>query len=127
MVAPDHRGKMRDNSYYPQSRQGCPIVVSLDEYAAARSRRDSARARVVALSDKLRYLADRLQHPEDVRTNAQTLMRVGRDFPYVLDEPDVPTWPEIADAIRAFISAEDDYLMADSSLSPDQRRYLEAG
>ena len=76
------------------------------------------------MSNKLRYLADRLQHPEDVRTNEHTLMRVGRDFPHVLDESDVPTWPQIADAIRAFISAEDDYLMGVSSLSPDQRRHV---
>lgn len=99
-------------------------MVSLDDYAAARDRRDSAEAQVVALGAKLRHLADLLQHPELVRINEPVTIRVERTFPYILDASEVPTWPQIADALRVFLGAQDDYLLTDSLLSPEQRQHV---
>lgn len=99
-------------------------MVTLDEYATVKDGRDSARAQVVNLGSRLRQVADLLQNPERVRVNEQTIMRVGRSIPHVLDESELPTWSQIADALRSFHRAEDGYLVADSSLSPDQRRHV---
>jgi hypothetical protein len=99
-------------------------VATFDEYFAARDRRDSARAQVQELSTRLREVADLLQSPELVQLNEPTQMRISRPIPYTLDESKVPTWPQIADAFRAFFRAEDDYRFIESSLSPAQRRRL---
>ncbi len=99
-------------------------MPTLDEHAAARERRNRARAQVLDLRTRLRKAADLLQNPEDVRVNEPATMRVQRSIPHLLDESNVPTWPQIADALRASLRAEDDYLVIDSSLSPEQRRHL---
>ncbi len=102
-------------------------MVTLDEHAAARERRDGARSRVLALSNKLHQVADLLQNPESVRINEPATMRVGRPTPHTIDQSDLPTWSQVADALRAFLQAEDDYLVIDSSLSADQRRHVRTG
>jgi hypothetical protein len=79
---------------------------------------------VLSLSTRLRRVADLLQNPEQVRVNEQAVMRIGRNIPQALDESDVPSWSEIADALRASLRAEDEFLEVDSSLSADQRRHL---
>ena len=99
-------------------------MTTLAGYVAARERRNGARHRVLPVSNQLRAVADLLQNPEHVRFNEQTMMRVQRHIPHVLDESDLPMWPQIADALRAFLRAEGDYLLPDSSLSAEQRRHL---
>ncbi len=100
------------------------MAATLDEYAAAKDRRDRARERVRSLSDKLGQVAYVLRDPEQVRVNEKTVTRVQRDIPHLLDESDLPTWEQVSEALRAFQAAEDDRLSVHASLSPEQRRHL---
>ncbi len=101
------------------------MVATLDEYVAAKERRDRARERLRGLSDKLGHVLYLLRDPEQVRVNEKTVTRVQRHIPYVLDESDLPTWGQVSEALRVFQAAEDDRLSAEASLSPEQRRHLQ--
>ena len=99
-------------------------MVMLDEHFAAKQERDSARVQAQAIAQKLQGVATLLQSPENVRVNERVAMRVSRNIPYVLDESEVPLWPQIADALRNFLRAEDRFLSIDSDLTPEQRRQI---
>ncbi len=99
-------------------------MASLSEYTAAKKRRDSARDHVLELSNKLRRVADLLQNPESVQLNEETEMRFLRPSRYLPDESQIPTWSQIAEALRVFLRAEDEYRSIYSSLPADQRQQL---
>lgn len=104
--------------------QGRTNGGTLDEYFAASQRRDNARAQILAIAHKLQNMASLLQTPENVRVNERVTLRVSRSIPYTLDESEVPSWPQIADALRNFLHADDDFLSMESKLSPEQRRQI---
>ena len=99
-------------------------MATLDEYVAAKERRDRAYERVRSLSDRLGQVAHRLRDPEMVRVNENMVTRVQRHIPDVIDKSDLPTWEQVSGALRVFHAAEDDRLSLHRSLSPELMRHL---
>jgi len=95
-----------------------------DRYLAARERHDAAQAQKRALAQRLRQLATKLEDPGGIRINERSTGRISRGFAHMLDESEWVSWDRAVEVIRNAVSAEDDFMVADSDLTRQERDRL---
>jgi hypothetical protein len=102
-------------------------TITTDAYLATRGKRDRARNYAREVATKLQTVADILAMPDHTRNFEDATGMMGRSFSRVFDQNALPTRDQVADALRGFTSAEDAFLVADASLTAEQRRQLGLG
>lgn len=95
-----------------------------DRYLAARERQNAAQAQKRALAQRLRQLATMLEDPGGIRINERSAGRISRSFAHVLDESEWVAWDRAVKVIRNAVNAEDDYMVAESNLTRQERDRL---
>lgn len=99
-------------------------MPTTDEFYEARRRRDAARSQLSNIADNLVALANKLTNPQGVRVNEMTAYRGIAPNHVMVSREDLIDWERLADAIRAFSSADGNYATLVSDLTPQQRRDL---
>jgi hypothetical protein len=95
-----------------------------DRFLAARERHQSSQAQKRALAQQLRQLAAMLEAPGGIRINERSVGRISRGFAHVLDQSEWVSWDRAVEVIRNAVNAEDDYMVADSNLTRQERDRL---
>jgi hypothetical protein len=106
------------------SKGGCISESNTDRYLAARERHNAAQAQKRALAQQLRQLAAKLEDPGGIRINERSIGKISRGFAHILDQSEWVAWDRAVDVIRNAVSAEDDYMLADSNLTRQERDQL---
>ena len=96
-------------------------MATVDEYRAAFDQRETARAQVQALGAKFQAAGETLQDPERVYL---TDPGPTRKIVHLLNEADVPSWSQIAEAMQRFRAAEEAFFAIDRALPEEERRQL---
>ncbi len=95
-----------------------------DRYLAARERHNAAQAQKRTLAQQLRQLAFKLEDPGGIRINERSGGKISRGFAHILDQSEWVSWDRAVEVIRNAVSAEDDYMVADSNLTRQERDRL---
>jgi hypothetical protein len=95
-----------------------------DRFLAARERQNAAQAQKRALAQQLRLLAAKLEDPGGIRINEPSTGKISRGFAHILDQSEWVAWDHAVDVIRNAASAVDDYMVADSNLTRQERDRL---
>lgn len=97
---------------------------NIDRYLAAKERHSNAQTQKRALAQQLRQLAEKLEDPGGVRINERSIGKISRGFAHILDQSDWVSWDRAVEVIRSAVSGEDDYMLADSELTRQERNQL---
>ena len=92
-----------------------------DRYLAARERQNAAQAQKRVVAQQLRQLAAKLEDDGGIRNNERSAGRISRGFAHVLDQSEWVSWNRAVEVIRNAVNAEDDYMVADSNLTRQER------